>query len=103
MFKKIEHIGIAVKNLEIANQLFETLSEIGLLKIEKVEREGVLTSFFEINGTKIEFLEAINQESPIAKLRAEFTSMRLLNSAFSSIFTSSACSTADFWVKLSSL
>ena len=67
MFTKIDHIGIAVKDLESANKMFASLSEIGLLKIEKVESEGVLTSFFKVGGTKIEFLQATDSHSPIAK------------------------------------
>jgi methylmalonyl-CoA/ethylmalonyl-CoA epimerase len=58
MFKKIDHIGIAVKDLESANEMFAALSETGLLKIEKVESEGVVTSFFRIGETKVEFLQA---------------------------------------------
>lgn len=67
MFKKIEHIGIAVKNLSSANEMFEKLSELGLLKVEEVVSERVLTSFFQVGETKIEFLEAKNPESAIAK------------------------------------
>ncbi len=65
--KKVEHIGIAVKNLESANKLFSKLFEMKSYKSEKVEREGVTTSFFQIGDTKIELLEATNPESPIAK------------------------------------
>lgn len=67
MFRKIEHIGIAVKNLEAANAMFARLAEVGLLKMEKVESEGVTVSFFQIGETKIEFLEADTPESPIAR------------------------------------
>ncbi|RYD80164.1 MAG: methylmalonyl-CoA epimerase [Sphingobacteriales bacterium] len=67
MFRKIEHIGIAVKDLESANNMFSQLAEIGLLKMESVESEGVKVSFFQVGETKIEFLQATNPESPIAK------------------------------------
>lgn len=67
MFRKIEHIGIAVKDLDAANNIFTQLAEIGLLKIETVESEGVKVSFFQVGETKIEFLQATNPESPIAK------------------------------------
>jgi methylmalonyl-CoA/ethylmalonyl-CoA epimerase len=67
MFTKIEHIGIAVKNLESTNKMFASLSEAGLLKIEAVESEGVKTSFFQVGETKVEFLEATNEGSSIAK------------------------------------
>ena len=65
--KKVEHIGIAVKNLESANKLFSKLFGMKSYKSENVEREGVTTSFFQIGDTKIELLEATNPESPIAK------------------------------------
>ena len=65
--KKVEHIGIAVKNLESANELFSKLFGKKPYKPEEVEREGVTTSFFQIGDTKIELLEATNSDSPIAK------------------------------------
>lgn len=65
--KKVEHIGIAVKNLESANKLFSKLFGTDSYKSEKIEREGVTTSFFQIGDTKIELLEATNSESPITK------------------------------------
>lgn len=65
--EKLEHIGIAVKNLESANKLFGTLIGKEHYKIEEVESEGVRTSFFEIGGVKIELLEATRPDSPIAK------------------------------------
>jgi len=65
--KKIEHIGIAVKNLEASNTLFEKLLGKPHYKIEEVLSEGVKTSFFEVGSNKIELLEATNEKSPIAK------------------------------------
>jgi len=65
--KKIEHIGIAVKDLEKSNKLFEQLFGLPHYKIEEVASEGVKTSFFEAGPNKIELLEATNPESPIAK------------------------------------
>jgi len=65
--KKLEHIGIAVKNLDKSNQLFAKLLGIAHYKIEDVPTEGVRTSFFEIGGVKIELLEATRADSPIAK------------------------------------
>lgn len=67
MLKKIEHIGIAVKNLENSNQLFQKLFGKEHYKVEKVESEGVSTSFFLLGETKIELLEATNPNSAIAK------------------------------------
>jgi len=65
--KKIEHIGIAVKNLVSANELFSKLFGKEAYKSEKVEREGVTTSFFQLGDTKIELLEATNPDSAISK------------------------------------
>jgi methylmalonyl-CoA/ethylmalonyl-CoA epimerase len=65
--KKIEHIGIAVKDLETSNALFEKLLGVAAYKFEAVESEGVTTSFFQTGPNKIELLAATNPESPIAK------------------------------------
>ena len=67
MVNKIEHIGIAVKNIEESNVLFEKLLGVPSYKSEEVESEGVLTSFFQTGTNKIELLMATNPESPIAK------------------------------------
>jgi methylmalonyl-CoA/ethylmalonyl-CoA epimerase len=63
----IEHIGIAVKNLDFSNDLFTKLLGTAPYKQEGVASEGVMTSFFQTGQTKIELLEATNPESPIAK------------------------------------
>ena len=65
--RKIEHIGIAVKNLETSNELFEKLFGNPPYKQESVESEGVNTSFFMNGPNKIELLEATNPNSPITK------------------------------------
>lgn len=65
--RKIEHIGIAVKDLEVSNSLFEKLFGAPPYKMEEVESEGVKTSFFMNGPNKIELLEATNAQSPIAK------------------------------------
>lgn len=65
--KKIEHLGIAVHDLEASNLLFQKLLGVPHYKIEEVESEGVRTSFFKSGPNKIELLEAIDLESPIAK------------------------------------
>ena len=67
MVNKIEHIGIAVKNMQDATILFEKLLGVPSYKEEAVESEGVLTSFFQTGTNKIELLMATNPESPIAK------------------------------------
>ncbi|CAM1342688.1 Methylmalonyl-CoA epimerase [Tenacibaculum aestuarii] len=64
---KIEHIGIAVKDLEKSNALFASLFGESHYKIEEVASEGVKTSFFKSGPNKIELLEATNPDSPIAK------------------------------------
>ncbi|WP_370477341.1 methylmalonyl-CoA epimerase [Tamlana flava] len=64
---KIEHIGIAVKNLKDSNALFSKLFGKPHYKIEEVKSEGVNTSFFKVGENKIELLEATNKDSPIAK------------------------------------
>ena len=65
--RKIEHIGIAVKDLEVSNTLFEKLFGAPAYKSEVVESEGVTTSFFLNGPNKIELLAANNPDSPIAK------------------------------------
>ena len=64
---KIEHIGIAVKDLEASNALFEKLLGVPHYKIEEVASEGVRTSFFKSGPNKIELLEATKPDSTIAK------------------------------------
>lgn len=65
--KKIEHIGIAVKDLDKSNELFANLFGEPHYKIEEVASEGVKTSFFKVGTNKIELLEATKPDSPIAK------------------------------------
>ena len=65
--RKIEHIGIAVKDLEVSNLVIEKLFGAPAYKFEVVESEGVSTSFFRNGPNKIELLAATNPESPIAK------------------------------------
>ena len=65
--EKLEHIGIAVKNIDQANKLFAKLLGREHYKIEDVNSEGVRTSFFDIGGVKIELLEPTRPDSPVAK------------------------------------
>jgi methylmalonyl-CoA/ethylmalonyl-CoA epimerase len=67
MLRKIEHLGIAVKDMEKANELFTKLLGAKPYKSEKVESEGVSTSFFMMGESKIELLESTNPDSAIAK------------------------------------
>ncbi len=64
---KIEHIGIAVKDLEKSNEVYAKLLGKPHYKIELVESEKVNTSFFQIGESKIELLGATSEESAIAK------------------------------------
>ena len=64
---KIEHIGIAVKDLETTNELYAKLFGESHYKEEKVESENVTTSFFRVGTNKIELLQADSEESSIHK------------------------------------
>ena len=64
---ELEHIGIAVKNLQEAEKLYTTLLATAPYKREAVTSEGVLTSFFQTGESKIELLEATSEDSPISK------------------------------------
>ncbi|RMZ60364.1 methylmalonyl-CoA epimerase [Chryseobacterium nematophagum] len=64
---KLEHIGIAVKSLGISDELFTKLLGENSYKQERVDREGVITSFYKMGESKLELLEASNSESPISK------------------------------------
>tara|TARA_B110000285_G_C14953156_1_gene527837 strand:+ start:108 stop:512 length:405 start_codon:yes stop_codon:yes gene_type:complete len=65
--KKIEHIGIAVKDLKSANKLYSKLLNTTPYKTEEVTSENVNTSFFQVGESKIELLEGTSPESPISK------------------------------------
>jgi methylmalonyl-CoA/ethylmalonyl-CoA epimerase len=64
---KLEHVGIAVKDLGVSNELFRKLLGKEHYKIENVESEGVTTSFFSTGESKIELLEADVEECTISK------------------------------------
>lgn len=64
---KIEHIGIAVRNLTEANELFSRLLGAAPYKEESVASEHVTTSFFMAGASKVELLEASSPDSAIAK------------------------------------
>jgi methylmalonyl-CoA/ethylmalonyl-CoA epimerase len=65
--RKIEHLGIAVRDLKASNELFAKLLGKAHYKEETVDGEGVKTSFFQVGDTKVELLEATRPDSPIAK------------------------------------
>jgi methylmalonyl-CoA/ethylmalonyl-CoA epimerase len=71
MVNKIEHIGIAVRDLEKSNQLFRSLLGIDPYKTEEVKQESVTVSFFRTGDSKIELLQATEENSPIAKFIAK--------------------------------
>ena len=65
--KKIEHIGIAVSNLEKANKLYSVILNTDPYKTETIDSEGVITSFFKCKNTKIELLQGIGTNNAISK------------------------------------
>ncbi len=65
--KKIEHIGIAVSNLDEANKLYSSLLNTQPYKKETVESEGVITSFFKFDNTKIELIQGLDENNAITK------------------------------------
>jgi methylmalonyl-CoA/ethylmalonyl-CoA epimerase len=68
---KIEHIGIAVSNLEASCSLYEKLLNTAVYKIEEVPTESVKTAFLQSGPNKIELLEATSDDSPVAKFIAK--------------------------------
>lgn len=64
---KLEHIGIAIKNLEESKSLFNELLNTQPYKEELVESEGVQTTFYQTGESKIELLNSTNPNSAIAK------------------------------------
>ena len=69
--RKIEHIGIAVHNIEASNKIFAKIFGKESYKSEAVESESVITSFFQVGESKIELVAATNQDGPIAKYLAK--------------------------------
>lgn len=65
--KKVAHIGIAVASIDEALPYYEQLLGLELQKIEEVESEQVRVAFLKIGDTKIELLESLSPEGPIAK------------------------------------
>jgi methylmalonyl-CoA/ethylmalonyl-CoA epimerase len=67
IFKKVEHIGIAVEDLSSAGKKYRLLLGVDEYKREEVPSEGVRTAFYKVGDTKIELLEATDDASPIAR------------------------------------
>ncbi|MEW7281324.1 methylmalonyl-CoA epimerase [Aquimarina sp. 2201CG1-2-11] len=68
---KIEHLGIAVNDIEQANEVYEKLLGVPPYKQEEVESESVITSFFKVGDSKIELLASTDDEGPIARFIAK--------------------------------
>lgn len=64
---KIEHIGIAIKDLSVSIPLFTTILGTDCYKTETVEREQVKTGFFQIGENKVELLESLTPDGTIAR------------------------------------
>lgn len=71
LFQKVEHIGIAVKDINQANKLYTQLLGVPPYKQEAVEEQQVITSFFQVGETKIELVAATSPKSSIAKFIAK--------------------------------
>ena len=63
----IEHIGIAVKNLDESIRFYEEVLGLQCYNIEEVKDQKVRTAFFQVGDTKIELLESTDEEAPISK------------------------------------
>jgi methylmalonyl-CoA/ethylmalonyl-CoA epimerase len=68
---KVEHIGIAVSDIKVAGDIYERLLNTSVYKTETVQSEGVLTAFLRTGPNKVELLQALNDDSPIAKFIAK--------------------------------
>ena len=69
--RNIEHIGIAVHDIEASNKVFTKIFGKESYKSESVQSESVITSFFQVGESKIELVAATNQDNPIAKYLAK--------------------------------
>ncbi len=63
----IEHVAIAVKNLEESIKFYEDIFGLKCYKIEEIKDQKVKTAFFQIGETKIELLESTEEDSPVSK------------------------------------
>jgi len=63
----IEHIGIAVKNIEESKKYYEEVLGLSCYAVEEVKDQKVKTAFFKVGDTKIELLESTSPEGPIGK------------------------------------
>ncbi|HWO76185.1 MAG TPA: methylmalonyl-CoA epimerase [Bacillus sp. (in: firmicutes)] len=65
--EKVDHIGIAVRSIEGVLPFYKNVMQLELIKTEEVESEGVRVAFLQAHNTKIELLEPLHKESPVAK------------------------------------
>ena len=72
--EKIEHIGIAVEDIEKANSIFKSILGKAHYKTEYVESEDVLTAFFDLGESKIELIESNDKNSPISNFLSQNSS-----------------------------
>ena len=75
--KKVEHIGIAVSNLDIANELYTEILGTNPYKTEIIDLEDVKTSFFQAGETKIELLQGIGKNNAISNFFSSGQSTRI--------------------------
>jgi methylmalonyl-CoA/ethylmalonyl-CoA epimerase len=90
----IEHIGIAVKDIEKAKEYYEDVLGFECYAVEEVEDQKVKTAFFMVGQTKIELLQATSDESPVAKF-IEKRGEGVHHIAFASKDVASALKTAE--------
>jgi len=65
--QKIEHIGIAVKNIDVSGKIYSKLFGVDPYKIEQVDSEQVLTSFFKVGMNKVELVQSLDSDGTIAR------------------------------------
>lgn len=65
--EKVDHIGIAVRSIESVLPFYQGVMKLDLTHIEEVESQGVRVGFLEAHNTKLELLEPLHNESPIAR------------------------------------
>ena len=67
MVKKVDHIGIAVSNLDEALKLYEEVLGLNCINTEIVEEQKVKVAFLPLGDTKVELLESTSPDGPVAK------------------------------------
>ncbi len=70
--RKIDHIGIAVKNLEEARGLYETVLGLSLGGIEEIPERNIRVAFFQCGETEVELVEPLSFESAVAKFMEQY-------------------------------